>query len=281
MKERRVSGVKEKKRITSTDIKVALKEMHNSRSTYFITECKTCSTYFPDPQGLLIFDGLAITKSYTKPCIVGYEIKVSRSDFLGDNKWHLYLQYCNEFFFVVPKGLVSKDELPEGVRLIYYDPDAKQELRTVKKAQYRKIEEPVGAYKYIIYSRLEEDRIPFYEDRATYAEDYIEDKSYKKAIGDQLGSKMAVELQGALKKLDSLSHVEQEVERWRKVEKVLRKHNIFRWYWGNDAVEDKWLEDLDEALSGSVLPRDVDTLERQLLIALDTVKQLKEGNADD
>lgn len=281
MKERRVSGVKEKKRITSTDIKVALKEMHNSRSTYFITECKTCSTYFPDPQGLLIFDGLAITKSYTKPCIVGYEIKVSRSDFLGDNKWHLYLQYCNEFFFVVPKGLVSKDELPEGVRLIYYDPDAKQELRTVKKAQYRKIEEPVGVYKYIIYSRLEEDRIPFYEDRATYAEDYIEDKSYKKAIGDQLGSKMAVELQGALKKLDSLSHVEQEVERWRKVEKVLRKHNIFRWYWGNDAVEDKWLEDLDEALSGSVLPRDVDTLERQLLIALGTVKQLKEGNADD
>lgn len=273
--------MKEKKRITSTDIKVALKEMHNSRSTYFITECKTCSTYFPDPQGLLIFDGLAITKSYTKPCIVGYEIKVSRSDFLGDNKWHLYLQYCNEFFFVVPKGLVSKDELPEGVGLIYYDPDAKQELRTVKKAQYRKIEEPVGVYKYIIYSRLEEDRIPFYEDRATYAEDYIEDKSYKKAIGDQLGSKMAVELQGALKKLDSLSHVEQEVERWRKVEKVLRKHNIFRWYWGNDAVEDKWLEDLDEALSGSVLPRDVDTLERQLLIALDTVKQLKEGNADD
>lgn len=273
--------MKEKKRITSTDIKVALKEMHNSRSTYFITECKTCSTYFPDPQGLLIFDGLAITKSYTKPCIVGYEIKVSRSDFLGDNKWHLYLQYCNEFFFVVPKGLVSKDELPEGVRLIYYDPDAKQELRTVKKAQYRKIEEPVGVYKYIIYSRLEEDRIPFYEGRATYAEDYIEDKSYKKAIGDQLGSKMAVELQGALKKLDSLSHVEQEVERWRKVEKVLRKHNIFRWYWGNDAVEDKWLEDLDEALSGSVLPRDVDTLERQLLIALDTVKQLKEGNADD
>ena len=46
-------------------------------------------------------------------------------------------------------------------------------------------------------------------------------------------------------------------------------------------MEDKWLEDLDEALSGSVLPRDVDTLERQLLIALDTVKQLKEGNADD
>lgn len=63
-------------KVTSTDIKLALKEFHNGKPSYFITECKTCSTYFPDPQGLLKFDGLAITKSYTKPNIIGYEIKV-------------------------------------------------------------------------------------------------------------------------------------------------------------------------------------------------------------
>ena len=114
-----------KKKVTSTDIKLALRDMHLSRSSYFITECKTCSTYFPDPQGLLKFDGLAITKSYTKPCIIGYEIKVSRNDFKQDNKWHLYLQYCNEFFFVVPTGLVKKEELPDNVGLIYYNPDTK------------------------------------------------------------------------------------------------------------------------------------------------------------
>ena len=74
--------------------------------------------YFPDPRGLLKFDGLAITKSYTKPNIIGYEIKVSRNDFLQDNKWHLYLQYCNEFYFVVPKGLVKKEELPDHVGLM-------------------------------------------------------------------------------------------------------------------------------------------------------------------
>lgn len=105
-------------KVTSTDIKLALKEFHNGKPSYFITECKTCSTYFPDPQGLLKFDGLAITKSYTKPNIIGYEIKVSRNDFLQDNKWHLYLQYCNEFYFVVPKGLVKKEELPDHVGLI-------------------------------------------------------------------------------------------------------------------------------------------------------------------
>lgn len=165
-------------KVTSTDIKLALKEFHNGKPSYFITECKTCSTYFPDPQGLLKFDGLAITKSYTKPNIIGYEIKVSRNDFLQDNKWHLYLQYCNEFYFVVPKGLVKKEELPDHVGLIYFNPDTKG-LRTVKKALYRQIEEPVGVYKYIIFSRLEEDRIPFYNDRAEYCKDYLEDKVVK------------------------------------------------------------------------------------------------------
>lgn len=32
----------EKKRITSTDIKLALKDVHSGRNTYFVTECKTC-----------------------------------------------------------------------------------------------------------------------------------------------------------------------------------------------------------------------------------------------
>ena len=145
-------------KVTSTDIKLALKEFHNGKPSYFITECKTCSTYFPDPQGLLKFDGLAITKSYTKPNIIGYEIKVSRNDFLQDNKWHLYLQYCNEFYFVVPKGLVKKEELPDHVGLIYFNPDTKG-LRTVKKALYRQIEEPVGVYKYIIFTFLKGDVI--------------------------------------------------------------------------------------------------------------------------
>lgn len=262
------------KRITSADIKIALKEMHLKRFTYFITECKTCSTYFPDPQGLLIFDGLSITKSYTKPCIVGYEIKVSRSDFLQDNKWHLYLQYCNEFFFVVPKGLVKKDELPDGVGLIYYSPNTKETLHTVKKALYRQIEEPVGVYKYIIYSRLEEDRLPFYEDRADYVRDYLEDKAYKKSIGDRLGSKMAKELQSALERLDKLSGIEEELSYWNKVKKVLEKHNLYHCWWRQDDYS--WVDELDKALSVSVKCADMDTLERQLQFAMNTVKRLKE-----
>jgi len=32
------------------------------------------------------------------------EIKVSRADLLGDNKWTDYLDYCDRFFWAVPQG---------------------------------------------------------------------------------------------------------------------------------------------------------------------------------
>ena len=265
-----------KKKVTSTDIKLALRDMHLSRSSYFITECKTCSTYFPDPQGLLKFDGLAITKSYTKPCIIGYEIKVSRNDFKQDNKWHLYLQYCNEFFFVVPTGLVKKEELPDNVGLIYYNPDTKA-LRTVKKALYRQIEEPVGVYKYIIFSKLEEDRLPFYEDKAEYARAYLEDQKDKKYIGHTLGSKMAKDLEEAYKRLEAVRHKEADIERWEKVEKLLRQHDLLGWSWYRD---DSWLDDLEKALSSSY-PKELEFTLDALKREVNRLEKLKEEcNAD-
>lgn len=268
----------EKKKVTSTDIKLALREMHSNRASYFITECKTCSTYFPDPQGLLIFDGLAITKSYTKPNIIGYEIKVSRSDFLQDNKWHLYLQYCNEFFFVVPKGMVKKEELPENVGLIYYDPDTTN-LRTVKKALWRQIEEPVGVYKYIIFSKLEHDRLPFYEDRAEYAKDYLEDKVKKQYVGNALGTKLSKDLQEAYERLEKVKNKEQELETWHKVKKILDAHNILPWrWWGND----DWLKELERALSGKCNSIDLEVAisqARNLLTRLEGMQE-KEDTDD-
>lgn len=264
-------------KVTSTDIKLALKDMHSTRASYFITECKTCSTYFPDPQGLLIFDGLAITKSYTQPNIIGYEIKVSRSDFLQDAKWHLYLQYCNEFFFVVPKGLVKKDELPDNVGLIYYDPDTNK-LRTVKKALYRQIEEPVGVYKYIIFSKLDEDRIPFYENRAEYAKDYLSDKVNKRYVGTALGTKLAQDLQDAYSRLERVKGAEKQLEAWSKVEKVLEDHHILSWKWRYDD-DYNWVKDLEEAISSKCNPIDLEVVilqARNLLSRLEGMRGKEE-----
>jgi hypothetical protein len=40
----------------------------------------------------------------SKGMITIVEIKVSRADLLGDNKWRFYLDYCDRFFWAVPEG---------------------------------------------------------------------------------------------------------------------------------------------------------------------------------
>lgn len=255
-------------KVTSTEIKKALAD-YNCKD-YFITECKTCSTYFPDPQGMLKFDGLAIKRSYTRPCITGYEIKVSRGDFLQDAKWHLYLQYCNEFYFVVPAGLISKEEVPDNVGLIYYYPETGT-LRKKKKALWRDIEEPVGVYKYIIFSRLEQDRLPFYESRAEYVKDYLEDKSKKRKLGKAFGSKLANELIEAQVRLAVLEDTENKIKLLEQLKETMKKHDVGRYCWKDDGL----VEELDKALQ-SHYPKDLDIVRRNLQNAMDRLDIIEE-----
>lgn len=49
-----------------------------------------------------------------------WEVKVSRSDFLSDirsAKYERYLPHCRKLYFATPAGLLSKDEIPEGMGL--------------------------------------------------------------------------------------------------------------------------------------------------------------------
>ena len=54
------------------------------------------------------------------------EIKVSKTDLLGDGKWHEYLEYCDRFFWAVPQGfdlqlLERPAMMPERTGLIVAD----------------------------------------------------------------------------------------------------------------------------------------------------------------
>jgi len=91
-------------------------------------------------------------RSYSRPGYFGYEIKVSRADFLQDNKWPEYLPNCNQFFFVTPWKLIMPEEVPDGCGLIWV---SKNLTKTYikKKASHRKIEEPIALLKYILMSR--------------------------------------------------------------------------------------------------------------------------------
>ena len=266
--------MKQNNKVTSTEIKRALQG--RNPKDYYLTEVKNGGTYTPSNQGLLIFDAVHIKRSWTNPCITIYEIKVSRGDFLQDNKWKLYLQYCNQFYFVVPKGMIDKNELPGDIGLIYYNPDTGA-LVTKQKSKYRECENPDDMYKYIIYSRLEENQYPFYNSKVEYAKDYIEDKAYKKCIGRTLGSKMAKDLGEAHERLMRLKDSEEKVEFYEDVLKLMRDNHLWT-YGGTKAV----LKELSEALNDrkSIAGKDLDRIEQDLNLALQRIKRIR-GDADE
>lgn len=180
------------RKCTADEIKIALAAMNNRSGRWFGTEVRTGGSDFHGNDPLLIFDGLMVEKSYTTPSVTGYEIKVSRSDFLNDNKWHLYLKYCNVFYFVCPSGMIKKEELPEDVGLLYYDPEKKEiNPRAKKKASWREIEDPLRIYQYIVYSQLDPDRTPFYSDKREAAKAYLDNKIDDYQLGRALGTKLA------------------------------------------------------------------------------------------
>ncbi len=115
----------------------------------FVSECKNGGN-----QGLRM-DVWAMKKSWANPLTVAYEIKVSRSDFINDNKWHRYLDYCNQFYFVCPAGVIKPEELPEEAGLMYVASTGSR-IVTKKKSPYRRgVVVPENLYRYILMNRVE------------------------------------------------------------------------------------------------------------------------------
>ena len=81
----------------------------------FVPECKMGSAW----AGCRILDAWAMSKSWSPWTTFGYEVKVSRSDFLNDRKWQEYLPVCHEFYLATPAKLVAPEELPPDVGLLW------------------------------------------------------------------------------------------------------------------------------------------------------------------
>jgi hypothetical protein len=65
--------------------------------------------------------------------IRGFEIKISRADFLRDVKYHEYTEFCSSLSLVCPAGLIKKDEVPDPFGLLYIlnDPTVTNDLRSI------------------------------------------------------------------------------------------------------------------------------------------------------
>jgi len=113
---------------TAGKIVELLRDKH--RDDIFVPECKNGPTWTSNR--LLKLDAWALMKTYSPMTTIGYEIKVSRSDFESDQKWIDYLPYCHMFYFVCPAGLIRSTDLPESVGLIWVS--ASGRLHTKRKA---------------------------------------------------------------------------------------------------------------------------------------------------
>lgn len=51
--------------------------------------------------------------------IRGFEFKSCRSDFTSDKKWQKYLPYCHTFTFVCPCGVITPNDLPPKIGLLW------------------------------------------------------------------------------------------------------------------------------------------------------------------
>lgn len=153
----------------------------------FVSECKTGPTRGASHRRL---DAWAMRRSWVSACAIGYEVKVSRADFLGDTKWHEYLNYCNELSFVAPKGVLNVSELPDSVGFLEVAKNGKR-LWVRRKAVYRDIDVPGELYQYILMARTEIHPPNYYShDRLAYWQEWLAEKDDKKLIGHNVSKRL-------------------------------------------------------------------------------------------
>lgn len=131
---------------SAAQIIAALRALHTQKQDpralpdAFYAEVKSGPSWGQGGRPLYIFDAIAIARSWAKPCIYGYEIKINRSDFNRGKKKALreYTKYCHKFSFVCPPGVITLEDLKEhgDVGLIYYS--AEHDVLYVKRRAMRR-----------------------------------------------------------------------------------------------------------------------------------------------
>jgi hypothetical protein len=152
----------------------------------FVPECKDGPTHYT---GHLRMDAWVMKKSWAKPLVTVYEIKVSRSDFMGDEKWRYYLPFCNEFYFVCPTGLILPNECPPEAGLLYVSKTGGK-LFKKKKPSYREVEIPDSLFRYVLFSRAQIQREYLPESKVKYWERWLKEKEHKQEIGHMVSHRL-------------------------------------------------------------------------------------------
>lgn len=228
------NGVSDRKKRRAPDhtradlIKEALRKRHQGET--FLTEVKTGPTMYAEAGSLQKIDALAIKPSWANPRFTAYEVKVSRSDFLADDKWTNYLSYCHKFYWACSTGLIKPEEVSDPCGLVWVNGDGGWSVR--KAALYRPIEIPWEMLYYIIISKLRSDRHPFFSSTKEYFEAYVQDKHDKILLGDMVSEKWRADLAAMDERVKQAERRAKEAELALQVLEVLKQQKIRVTDWG-------------------------------------------------
>ena len=139
------------------------------------------------PSGSPRPDVYTISKSYSQPKPMAYEVKVSMSDFRSDvtkGKWQSYLEFAGAVIFVVPKGLITKTDVPNGCGLMTYNPET-DTFTNVKKATLHPVTLPERAMLKLL---IDGQRRVHEVNRRRLLDEYQIEQRVRKALGDEVAT---------------------------------------------------------------------------------------------
>ena len=223
----------------------------------WVPECKDGPTHTRNHRRL---DGWAMRKSWENPMIFGYEVKISRSDFMRDDKWQAYLPMCNQLSFVAPPGIIDKAELPEGIGLL--EPVGTDRLITRRKAVYREIPFPDDVFKYILMCRAKVGPERSSEDRLAYWREWLAHRKDAKELGGLVSAAIA----------EHVRKVQSENDDWRRksesIETALRTLRAM----GIEPLTYEWSVKRQAEAIRSLIPDDFRQAIRLLRSSLDGIE---------
>lgn len=199
-------------KITSKVILNALSLKHSKDA--FVPECKTGGTY---GGGSPRMDAWAMKKSWASPLVTVYEIKTSRADFLGDNKWPNYLPYCNEFYFICPSKLIEVNEVPENAGLMYISSNGTR-VYTKKKAIYRDVEVPEDLYRYLLMWRTDitREHLSHKGSKREYWKKWLEQREIDRHLGYVVSKSLRKRINEEVEKAREINEdLEKRLERYK------------------------------------------------------------------
>jgi len=249
--------------ITARDIRHLLMKRAESQRHIFFDEVTDYGRSVLGHQSRI--DAIAIKPAYSKIQIWGYEIKVSRQDFVQDEKWHQYLEMCNNLYFVCPHGVIKKDEVPADAGLIYVHKNGTG-MRTVKKAPYRTVTyRPVYFLGMILNKLGLMDKSEFTrEERIARVKRSMELEQDALTIGRMLRSSLAHELSATRERQE---RIEKKIKELEDVRDFLRSEGVIvdvsgRQSWTHRTALDSLKQRKDQIVQDPEMDRLINTMKQ-------------------